>query len=70
MKFAFNLCQRVIAPGSEGRIQGIVIGASAMVGAENQYVISVLTDEGKSGSVGYGEAVLLAAQKVTFVKAK
>lgn len=70
MKFAFELCQRVTAPGSNGRIQGIIVGASAAVGMENQYVVSVLTDEGRTGSVGYGEAVLLAAQPKAATPAK
>lgn len=61
MKFAFDLSQRVAVPNSNG-VQGMIVGASAGIGMENTYVVAALTDEGRSGSVGYGEAVLLAAQ--------
>lgn len=60
--FAFELGERVNVPFSP-TVQGIVTGASAMIGMENQYVVSAMTDEGKSGSVGYGEVLLLSAQQ-------
>lgn len=65
MKFAFQLGQRVIAPNSDGRIQGIVVGVHAMIGADNQYIVTALTDEGKTGNIGFTESALLAAQPIS-----
>src|SRR2546429_476072 len=59
---AFALGQRVTVPDSGG-VQGMVVAASAGVGMENSYIVAAMTDEGRSGSVSYGEAVLTAAQK-------
>lgn len=62
MKFAFDLRQRVIMPNSEGKTQGVIVGAVAAIGMENIYSVTALMSDGKAASVSYGEDDLLLAQ--------
>lgn len=59
--FAFELGERVTVPHSPN-VQGIIVSAVASIGVENSYLVNAMTDEGRSGSVAYGETLLAGAQ--------